>query len=63
MDAQIRLQIDDNCNPADTLETLSNGIKTLTNCITGDNKNETESIKLLIKVLAGGVKNIAEKIQ
>lgn len=62
MDRQVQLIIDESCNPAEVLNALGERIKILTSLISS-NENETETLKWVVSLLAGGVTNIADKMR
>lgn len=59
MKNQIRLAIEDSCNPADALHVLGDNIQTLAKMKT-NNENEAEAIHWIVTLLAGGVSLIAD---
>ena len=61
--SKIQLMIEESCDPAEILATLGEGIKTLIGYIGADDKKETESLKFLMNLMAGGITEVAARMR
>ncbi|MBI9112235.1 hypothetical protein [Maridesulfovibrio ferrireducens] len=61
--SNIKLMIEEACDPAEILATLGDGMTTLTSFIGGENKKETESLKFMMNLMAKGVTEVAVRMK